>query len=266
MIQGLSAFIKERRNFMSRTSSMVKFDANWYQDKLAVLGIHQNILSKAIGVSDWSLSRYLCLEQIPLGRLNDMNDYIRQVEEKIKEDPNMSIIPYKRRTLSKDISLSELKQLRSEGLTYDEIAKRLDISKNTVARHLKGVAIEEKQPRNDSSKLRVDIPYRPHEAVMDIPWEKANEIITPYSEDAIVTHPESTKHALEELAKKFNPSTLKMTKEIIQWKFEGALCNYNVDKNTGEIEMVNGAICGLLDKNTISKFIAELNEIQQLLT
>ena len=179
-----------------------------------------------------------------------------------------------RRALSKDISISELKQLQSEGLTYNQIAHRLDISESTVWRYLhKESMTQNDEPKKDSSpKIKVEIPYRPKEQIMDIPYNnpvppvcKSNED-TKDTEDTIATRIKSTKRAIDELANKLNScSTLKLTEEIIKWKFEGVLCNYKVNKTTGEIEMVEGAISGLLDRNTISKFIAELQELEQKL-
>ena len=244
-------------------SKMVDFDANYFQDKLASLGIKHGRVAAELKITGWTFSNYLRTAKIPLEKLNDMNDYIYHVEQKIKEDPNMSITPYKRRTLTKDISISELKQLRSEGLTYNQIAKRLDVSENTVWRYLhKEGMTQNDEPKKDSSpKIKVEIPYRPKEQIMDIPW---NEPVPAKFEKDIVILPdqERKKRVLEEFAK---TSTLKLTEEIIKWKFEGVLCNYKVNKTTGEIEMVEGAISGLLDRNTISKFIAELEELEQKL-
>lgn len=252
-------------------SKMVDFDANYFQDKLASLGIKHGRVAAELKITGWTFSNYLRTAKIPLEKLNDMNDYIYHVEQKIKEDPNMSITPYKRRTLTKDISISELKQLRSEGLTYNQIAKRLDVSENTVWRYLhKEGMTQNDEPKKDSSpKIKVEIPYRPKEQIMDIPYNNPVPPVFEYNKDTkdtIATHIKSTKRAVDELAKKLNScSTLKLTEEIIKWKFEGVLCNYKVNKTTGEIEMVEGAISGLLDRNTISKFIAELEELEQKL-
>lgn len=244
-------------------SKMVDFDANYFQDKLASLGIKHGRVAAELKVTDWTFGNYLKTAKIPLEKLNDMNDYIYHVEQKIKEDPNMSITPYKRRALSKDISISELKQLRSEGLTYNQIAKRLDISENTVWRYLhKSGMTQIDEPKKDSSpKIKVEIPYRPKEQIMDIPYN--NPVPAKFEKDIVIlSDQERKKRDLEAFAK---TSTLKLTEEIIKWKFEGVLCNYKVNKTTGEIEMVEGAISGLLDRNTISKFIAELEELEQKL-
>ena len=244
-------------------SKMVDFDANYFQDKVASLGIKHGRVAAELKITGWTFSNYLRTAKIPLEKLNDMNDYIYHVEQKIKEDPNMSITPYKRRTLTKDISISELKQLRSEGLTYNQIAKRLDVSENTVWRYLhKEGMTQNDEPKKDSSpKIKVEIPYRPKEPVMEIPWHEPTP--AKFEKDIVILpDQERKKRVLEEFAK---TSTLKLTEEIIKWKFEGVLCNYKVNKTTGEIEMVEGAISGLLDRNTISKFIAELEELEQKL-
>lgn len=159
----------------------------------------------------------------------------------------MSLI-YGKRKLSKDISMSELRGLRAQGLTNKQIAQRLDIAVSTVYRYIgkKSFDVMNAEAQNKPNPInRIQIEYKPHEEPMAIP-------VTDKKPDPVVN--EAPVH-----------NALRVLDKTVVYSLGGTLCDYEVNTKSLNVEMKNGLITGIIDKESIGKFIEELKEIEKLL-
>lgn len=137
-----------------------------------------------------------------------------------------------KRALIKDVDISTMHSMRDQGMSNKEIANALGCSIAAIYHHIGGV---KKHKKSDES-----YPPETHEKRIEIPK---------HVKPAEQTIPES--------------SLLKLVSKKQEMK--GDVCTYSIDMLTGDIEIKDGVVNGILDLRTLSLFINELGEIKKML-
>lgn len=147
--------------------------------------------------------------------------------------------------LSEQVSASEMREMRMQGMTNRQIAKSLEISESTVYRYL-GKKSREVQRMSECKKP----PF-----VFDNPEIPKVELP--------VIEGQPKEEAFDEQPR------LRVIREVKIIDLEGALCTYHVDQRTGDVALGNekeaSIVFGMVSRDTIGTFIDELTEIRQLL-
>ena len=152
--------------------------------------------------------------------------------------------------LSKDIDISVLRQLRADGLTNKRIAERVGCSVSTIYRYLgkKSFDVANAAAQNKPSPIienvKIESAPKPKESVA---YETPIRIV-PKLDPPETSVPKLT-----------------LIDEIIIRNMSGILCKYKINDGTGDIEMYDGVVTGLLDRDSLSVFIDELQEIKKML-
>lgn len=149
------------------------------------------------------------------------------------------MVGFHKRSLTQDIDISLMRELRYQGATNKMIAEKCGCSVATVYKYL-GKKSRDVQNCSEQNK---PCPVKKEEVVtvknpepIDIP-------------EPIVQEPKPI---------------LELVKEVKILDFKGFLCNYHVDQMAGNFEM-DGMVVGLMDKTSLSTFIKELQQIETLL-
>jgi hypothetical protein len=151
--------------------------------------------------------------------------------------------------------------MRAEGLTNKQIADRLGISPSTVYRYIGKMsrAVKAAEEQNKPCPVDKDLSGYYRE-------EYDDRFVAPVEIPEPEPEPETTEVTEEEPAMDIqDKSVLKVIKEVRILDLEGALCKYNVNPLTGDVEFSGGVINGLLDKASLLIFIRELSEVSKLL-
>ena len=113
--------------------------------------------------------------------------------------------------------------------------------------HFNGNPRIEEKPAEDKKEpeKKPDLVRKAKITIPKIP-EKPKEVYTPASEE-----------------KKEVGSLLKVLNTRV--KLEGSLCNYIVDTESGSVEMLDGVMTGLLDRDSFQRFMSELKEVAKML-
>lgn len=176
------------------------------------------------------------------------------------------------KAIKKD-DIQAMHRLRSEGYTNKQIANSLGICVSTVYAHIGRMSQEvkyaevqnkpcpvKKEFKFDSSTLMVvhdvDIP-KPDEQIEEPKHAEPIEEPKPVITDT----PVETENVKED-------NTVMETKSLLQilstrMVLKGSLCNFTVDSESGTIEMSDGIMSGILDRDTIDRFISELSEARK---
>ena len=159
-----------------------------------------------------------------------------------------------------DVSASEMRSMREQGMTNQQIAKALDISTQTVYRYIGKRSFDVVNARAQNKPCPVNFapldkpdPVEPEETTMDF-----NTVVKLFEErNKPVTQPSP--------APRKTPDGLRIVKETHCYNFEGRYCDYEVDTGAGTVEMFSGekeaVISGIIDIKTIPGFIEELRAI-----
>lgn len=176
-----------------------------------------------------------------------------------------------KRKLSKDIDISTMLSMREQGMTNKQIADALGVHPNTVYRYIGRMsqAVKYAEITNKPSPIagpvsaRVEEPKRPLVAAQATTHTHDSIDASDATDEEKTPQPPLSKLSNTASAITGSDSLLRVisTRSTLQ----GSLCNYIVDSNTGTIEMTDGLISGLLDRETIQRFIAELQEASKLL-
>ena len=156
---------------------------------------------------------------------------------------------YKRK-LSEDVDIQVLRDLRAKGLTNKRIAEQCGCSVSTVYRYLGKKsydvmnAVAQHKPSPIIENVKIESIPKPKESV---------GFETPIR---MVVKPEEPE---------MKPPVLTLIDEIIIRNMSGILCKYKINDGTGDVEMYDGTVTGLLDRDSLSVFINELQEIEKML-
>lgn len=159
------------------------------------------------------------------------------------------MVGFSKRSLSSDIDISAMREMRYNGYTNKQIADALGCNVSTVYRYIgkRSMDVQHCEEQNKPSPVKV---------------EKVVEPIAKPAEDA-PKEAEDIRTGVVDICNE--KSTLKLTKEVKILDFSGHLCDYHVNQLTGDMEMTNGVINGVMDKLSLQIFIRELQEIETML-
>lgn len=206
-----------------------------------------------------------------------------------------------KRKLSKDIDIGTMLTMREQGMTNKQIANALGVAPTTVYRYIGRMsqAVKYAEITNKPSpigaaqiaSLEVNVPMpdpvKADSGKRNRQLEKiarqtthTTDSPTPPADVKQAKNGESntmpaTDHIEEKTMEKktvksapaFTPAESGSLLRVISTRstLQGSLCNYIVDSDSGSIEMTDGIITGLLDRETVHRFIAELHEACKLL-
>ena len=158
-------------------------------------------------------------------------------------------IPVKRK-LSKDLSMSELLELRAEGMTNKQIAEQLGVSVSTVYNYIgrRSQAVKYAEVQNKPCPVLA--------LVVDEPNPLAERKYIPKEFEIY-----------EEMSEVEAPIGLPIINERQVYDLQGTACTFTVDTGSdcvviGEDE--NSLIKGIIQINSIPKLILELQQIMDI--
>lgn len=177
-----------------------------------------------------------------------------------------------KRNLKLDVDIQTLRSMREQGMTNKQIANNLGVSVSTVYRY---IGRKSQQVKYDEIQNKpCPVPNPTGFVELPKPEKKEPEVYIPEStepkknvelrhdipaEETIV-HCETPRNS-----GKYPDSSPLLRMISSRFKLQGSLCNYEVDTDSGTIEMQEGIITGLLDKDTVRRFLSELNEVADML-
>lgn len=187
--------------------------------------------------------------------------------------------------------IATMRKLREEGLTNKKIAERMGISVSSVYRHIgrKSQDVKYAEIQNKPSPIKTEFKYDSSSLTVvhdvDIPKEEAVEAIKEKNanESAVTNNNLESENTAannnlesENVAASTNAIDIPVEEEkeedvvvessnllqVLSTRMElkGSLCNFTVDSKSGTIEMADGVMSGILDRDTVIRFIAELSE------
>lgn len=227
--------------------NMIRSQREW-------LGRSQLQIAKYVGVSNKSVSSYENGETFPqsdkvfltlISRLEFPAEYIYRLY-----DEGGSAV---RKALLDEPKTREMLELRSQGLTNKKIAETMGTKVSEVYERIgkKSDSVMIAEQNNKTQPLPSPEPEIPETAVVNT---NAKEVVLarqPATDTSSVT-------------------LLKERRVVKIIDLEGQLCNYQINQQTGTIELVDyddrvSMVRGFLDKDSIEVFIAELNELKELI-
>ena len=154
----------------------------------------------------------------------------------------------------KEVSMDEMLHMREEGMTNHQIAKALDCCERAVYNYIgkRSKAVQKAKEQNKPSPV--------------------SKRMDGFKEDKpmITVKPAAIRIAENAPTVTVKPAPLLETlREVRILDMKGSVCNYRVNTGDGSVEMLDpdnrSMITGMLDKDSISVFIKELNQIWGLL-
>ena len=158
-------------------------------------------------------------------------------------------IPVKRK-LSKDLSMSELLELRAEGMTNKQIAEQLGVSVSTVYNYIgrRSQAVKYAEVQNKPCPVLA--------LVVDEPNPLAERKYIPKEFEIY-----------EEMSEVEAPIGLPIINERHVYDLQGTACTFTVDTGSDFVvigEDENSLIKGIIQINSIPKLILELQQIMDI--
>lgn len=192
--------------------------------------------------------------------------------------------------------IAAMRRLREEGLTNKRIAERMGISVSSVYRHIgrKSQDVKYAEIQNKPSPIKTEFKFDDSSLMVvhdiDIPKE---EVVEEIKEENVVTNnnleskntASNTNIESENAVTNTNiesentvtnaidiPVEEEKEEDVVvestnllqvlstRMELKGSLCNFTVDSKSGTIEMSDGVMSGILDRDTVIRFIAELSE------
>lgn len=165
--------------------------------------------------------------------------------------------------------IATMRRLREEGLTNKKIAERMGISVSSVYRHIgrKSQDVKYAEVQNKPSPVKTEFKFDSNTLMVvhdiDIPVEEEvkeeKPVITETTVETETTIDVSVEEKEEETAMESSNLLQVLSTRMV---LKGSLCNFIVDTESGTIEMNEGTMSGILDRDTVDRFIAELTEIR----
>lgn len=165
--------------------------------------------------------------------------------------------------------IATMRKLREEGLTNKKIAERMGISVSSVYRHIgrKSQDVKYAEIQNKPSPIKTEFKFDGSSLMVvhdiDIPKEEAVEEI---KEEKPAVVEAKTKNTIDiPIEDEKEEDVVVESSNLLQvvstrMVLKGSLCNFTVDSESGTIEMSDGVMSGILDRDTVIRFIAELSE------
>ena len=168
-----------------------------------------------------------------------------------------------KRSLRLDVDIQTLRSMREQGMTNKQIANNLGISVSTVYRYLGRKSQEVKY--NEIQNKPCPVPNPTGFIELPKPEEKEPEGYIPESNELKENEETIMHYETPRNSGRYPDSSPLLRMISSRFKLQGSLCNYEVDTDSGTIEMQEGIITGLLDGDTVRRFLSELNEVADML-
>lgn len=169
-----------------------------------------------------------------------------------------------KRSLKLDVDIQTLRSMREQGMTNKQIANNLGISVSTVYRYIgrKSQQVKYDEIQNKPCPVPNPTGFLAEKNAEEPVVEDVQSVI----EETVAEPVEGIKEATFEESEEAEPvkKTL-LTVLNSKVKLQGSLCNYEIDSESGSIEMTDGIITGLLDQVTVERFLSELREVADTL-
>ena len=169
-----------------------------------------------------------------------------------------------KRSLKLDVDIQTLRSMREQGMTNKQIADNLGISVSTVYRY---IGRKSQQVKYDEIQNKpCPVPNPTGLIAEEIAEKPVVEDIPSFVEETVAEPVEGVKETTFEEPEEAEPvKKTFLTVLNSRVKLQGSLCNYEIDSESGSIEMTDGIITGLLDRDTVRRFLSELNEVADML-
>lgn len=162
----------------------------------------------------------------------------------------------------KKVDAEIMYEMRRQGMTNKQIAESLGVHFTTVYSHIGRMSEAVKHAEVQNKPPVIDRPADDKLVKTEPEMLKIMADEKPASAEKPPFRPCSVRTA-EEKAAKEKPQLLKL--EFAQYTMRGSLCQYVVDTSDLSVELMNGVVSGLLDDETISRFIDELVLVRDML-
>lgn len=162
----------------------------------------------------------------------------------------------------KKVDAEIMYEMRRQGMTNKQIAESLGVHFTTVYSHVGRMSEAVKHAEVQNKPPVIDRPADDKLVKTEPEMLKIMADEKPASAEKPPFRPCSVRTA-EEKAAKEKPQLLKL--EFAQYTMRGSLCQYVVDTSDLSVELMNGVVTGLLDDETISRFIDELILVRDML-
>ena len=153
-------------------------------------------------------------------------------------------------------------EMRRQGMTNKQIAESIGVNFTTVYSHIGRMSEAVKRAEVQNKPPVIDRPADDKLVKTEPEMLKIMADEKPASAEKPPFRPCSVRTA-EEKAAKEKPQLLKL--EFAQYTMRGSLCQYVVDTSDLSVELMNGVVTGLLDDETIGRFIDELGQVRDML-
>lgn len=162
----------------------------------------------------------------------------------------------------KKVDAEIMYEMRRQGMTNKQIAESLGVHFTTVYSHIGRMSEAVKHAEVQNKPPVIDRPVEDTLVKTEPEMLKIMAEEKPAATEKPPFRPCSVRTA-EEKAAKEQPQLLKL--EFAQYTMRGSLCQYVVDTSDLSVELMNGVVTGLLDDETISRFIDELVLVRDML-
>lgn len=172
-----------------------------------------------------------------------------------------------RRKLGKDIDVTTMYNMRAEGMTNKQIAFALGVHPNTIYKYIgrmseavKHAEVQNKPPVVPEMKIvQPESDKKPQEKSL---IEKARKENAEKRKEEVVEKKVENEMPIAQI-KPQPKSTLRVISQRVS--LEGNICKYVVDSESNSLEITDGTVTGLLDRETLTAFISELIEIAPMI-
>lgn len=162
----------------------------------------------------------------------------------------------------KKVDAEIMYEMRRQGMTNKQIAENLGVAISTVYTNIGRMSEAVKHAEVQNKPPVIDRPVDDKLVKTEPEMLKIMADEKPASAEKPPFRPCSVRTA-EEKAAKEKPQLLKL--EFAQYTMRGSLCQYVVDTSDLSVELMNGVVTGLLDDETIGRFIDELAQVRDML-
>lgn len=158
----------------------------------------------------------------------------------------------------KNIDAEIMYEMRRQGMTNKQIAGSLGVYISTVYNYIgrKSEAVKHAEVQNKPPV----VDKAPNEAISIQTADAIRNAVTKAENPPF--RPCSVRTAEEKALKEKKPLLALLS---AKYTLRGSVCQYILDTDDETVEMIGGIVTGLLDRETISQFVDELNQVREML-
>lgn len=174
------------------------------------------------------------------------------------------------RKLEKDVSISELLNMRADGMTNHQIAQHLGVSDTTIYRYIgkRSFAVVNAMAQNKPCPIKNESCIEPGRFFKTMPddvvfvgyQQSNNDESTEEDEQTMSVKPDGEPKSVAGMA---------VLRVCHVYDLKGSLCTFHVNTGEGTVEMTaegGSLITGMLDRHTIPEFVAELQSVLSMMS